>query len=134
MTFRVTVTCLLSNFFFFDLFSEEPLDKSSVAELAVMDVHSRHNKFNIRQPKLGPLALSTSSLSSKSRQKITKSGPDSSKKPDMSFANGERPIKTNAKVLKDEQYRKDMYLAFVRNAFSQKSMVNTLSCDYKISF
>jgi RNA polymerase I-specific transcription initiation factor RRN3 len=35
----------------------------------------------------------------------------------------ERPIKTNSRIVKEEKYRKDMYLAFVRNALIQKSMV-----------
>lgn len=34
-----------------------------------------------------------------------------------------RPIATNSRVKQDEQYRKDMYLAFVNNALQQKANV-----------
>jgi len=36
----------------------------------------------------------------------------------------ERPIKTNSRIIRDEKYRKDMYLAFVRGALLQKSWGN----------
>lgn len=37
----------------------------------------------------------------------------------------ERPIATNARVRRDEKYKRDMYLAFVDNALVQKAQVCT---------
>lgn len=35
-----------------------------------------------------------------------------------------RPIATNSRLKRDEKYRRDMYLAFIDNALSQKAKVS----------
>lgn len=39
-----------------------------------------------------------------------------------------RPIASNSRVRRDEKYRRDMYLAFVDNAISQKAQVCSCIC------
>lgn len=74
-----------------------------------MDVHSRvASQFNQRTPKLGPLPIDL-------RIKQSRKAPDTPK----------RPIATNWRVKQDEQLRRDMHLAFVDNALSQKAKVES---------
>lgn len=44
-----------------------------------------------------------------------------------------RPIATNSRVKQDEQFKKDMFLAFVNNALLEKLNVSILS-DQSISY
>ncbi|EIW61642.1 RNA polymerase I-specific transcription initiation factor RRN3 [Trametes versicolor FP-101664 SS1] len=98
-----------------------------------MDPHSRFSHFNSRQTKAGPLAsssrfmdpaklpISLDGFTSKkgSRTQSTSKKPSSAAQATLYV---ERPIVTNSRIKQDEQYRKDMHLAFVNNALQQKSM------------
>lgn len=83
--------------------------------------HSNTSPFNQRQPKAGPSVVAlryhqdSTSKSVTELPKRTPSFKDSMASP--------RPIITNSRIKQDENYRKDMYLAFVNNALLQKSKV-----------
>ncbi|KAI0092198.1 RNA polymerase I-specific transcription initiation factor RRN3 [Irpex rosettiformis] len=92
-----------------------------------MDPHSRFSPFNSRQTKAGPVPSSTRSMEQslkttnpletyKKRNTTQRRGSASS----VTSLTGSRPIATNSRVKQDEQYRKDMYLAFINNALQQK--------------
>ncbi|KAI0638420.1 RNA polymerase I-specific transcription initiation factor RRN3 [Trametes polyzona] len=96
-----------------------------------MDPHSRFSHFNSRQTKAGPLASSsrfmdatkpTVSLDGFTPKKGPKTPSTSKKSSPQSTLYIDRPIATNSRIKQDEQYRKDMHLAFVNNALQQKSM------------
>ena len=71
--------------------------------------------------------MNVNPLITKSRQKSFNLNSEAGRKSSMPFSEDERPIKTNSRIIKDEKYRKDMYLAFVRNALIQKAMVSPSS-------
>ncbi|KAI0776211.1 RNA polymerase I-specific transcription initiation factor RRN3, partial [Trametes elegans] len=99
-----------------------------------MDPHSRFSHFNSRQTKAGPLASGARFMDSQPKLSISLDGfapnkgsktPSTPKKtPTLARSTLylERPIATNSRVKQDEQYRKDMHLAFVNNALQQKAM------------
>ncbi|KAI0353078.1 RNA polymerase I-specific transcription initiation factor RRN3 [Trametes cingulata] len=98
-----------------------------------MDPHSRFSHFNSRQTKAGPIASSSRFMES-GKLSISldgftpKKGPKTPSTPKKSPSAAqstlyiERPIVTNSRIKQDEQYRKDMHLAFVNNALQQKAM------------
>ncbi|KAI9000777.1 RNA polymerase I-specific transcription initiation factor RRN3 [Trametes punicea] len=100
-----------------------------------MDPHSRFSHFNARQTKAGPVASSSRFMEPQIKPSISfegftpkkgKKSPSTSKKSSsvaQSSLYVERPIATNTRIKQDEQYRKDMHLAFVNNALQQKAMV-----------
>ncbi|CAL1700445.1 unnamed protein product [Somion occarium] len=89
-----------------------------------MDPHSRLSQFNNRPPKAGPnqrrmeAPLRTLDPLDNYKKKSA-----SSKYPASSSTSSllGRPIATNSRVKQDEQYRKDMHLAFITNALQQKA-------------
>ncbi|KZT05644.1 RNA polymerase I-specific transcription initiation factor RRN3 [Laetiporus sulphureus 93-53] len=94
-----------------------------------MDLHSRFIQCNVRQPKAGPTATSLRHLEPpqmfvfsledfKERSASSKQWSSSASELALDVS---RPIATNSRIKQDEQYRKDMYLAFVRNALQQKT-------------
>ncbi|CDO73785.1 hypothetical protein BN946_scf185015.g113 [Trametes cinnabarina] len=98
-----------------------------------MDPHSRFSHFNARQTKAGPIASSSRFMESQLKSSISldgfasKRGPTSPSTPKKSSSVPsslyiDRPIVTNSRIKQDEQYRKDMHLAFVNNALQQKAM------------
>ncbi|OSD04599.1 RNA polymerase I-specific transcription initiation factor RRN3 [Trametes coccinea BRFM310] len=98
-----------------------------------MDPHSRFSHFNARQTKAGPIASSSRFMESQLKPSISldgftpKKGPKSPSTPKKSSSVPsslyiDRPIVTNSRIKQDEQYRKDMHLAFVNNALQQKAM------------
>ncbi len=117
-----------------------------------MDPHSRFSRFNSRQTKAGPVASASRYMDQPKPRLVlddlpTKKGPKSpsahrrsSSASSTSVLYGERPTVTNSRVkqgmctrsealfirpmsLPDEQFRKDMHLAFVNNALHMKTMV-----------
>lgn len=95
-----------------------------------MDPHSRLVQFNQRPPKIGPKAASRGymespklTLESFTKKASTPTRKSSSPAPALV----RRPIATNSRIRQDEQYRKDMYLAFVNNALQQKLEVSKAS-------
>ncbi|TFK55617.1 RNA polymerase I-specific transcription initiation factor RRN3 [Heliocybe sulcata] len=95
-----------------------------------MDPHSRHSQFNQRQRKVGPLPPSTRYME-QTQVKAPGTGSlknraRSSSSTSLSVA---RPISTNSRIRQDEQYRKDMYLAFINNALQQKANGNSDAFD-----
>ncbi|KAI1796147.1 RNA polymerase I-specific transcription initiation factor RRN3 [Ganoderma leucocontextum] len=100
-----------------------------------MDPHSRFSHFNSRQTKAGPIPsgsrhmeqpkprINFDHLPSKTGSKPPPSPPKRSPSiPSPSPLYAERPIATNSRIKQDEQYRKDMHLAFVNNALQMKAM------------
>ncbi|KAH9947168.1 RNA polymerase I-specific transcription initiation factor RRN3 [Amylocystis lapponica] len=92
-----------------------------------MDPHSRFSQFNSRQTKAGPIA-STSRHMEQSKPtnplESFKKRPTPSRTSSAASASGlymSRPIATNSRIKQDEQFRKDMYLAFVNNSLQQKA-------------
>ncbi|GBE79882.1 RNA polymerase I-specific transcription initiation factor RRN3 [Sparassis crispa] len=92
-----------------------------------MDPHSRFLQFNSRQPKSGPIASSSRYMDPvKPANPLDnfKRRPTPSRKSSTASISAlytSRPIATNSRVKQDEQYRNDMYLAFVNNALQQKT-------------
>lgn len=84
-----------------------------------MDPHSRHSQFNQRAPKTGPFSPS---VRFEPTQKVTldKYTKASSSMPSDSPLFTSRPIATNSRVKQDEQYKKDMFLAYVNKAIREK--------------
>ncbi|RPD66924.1 RNA polymerase I-specific transcription initiation factor RRN3 [Lentinus tigrinus ALCF2SS1-7] len=96
-----------------------------------MDPHSRFSHFNTRQTKAGPVASASRYMDQPKPRLVlddlpTKKGPKTPSTPRRSSSAaslyGERPTVTNSRVKQDEQYRKDMHLAFVNNALQMKTM------------
>jgi RNA polymerase I-specific transcription initiation factor RRN3 len=84
-----------------------------------MDPHSTKSQFNQRLPKAGPVARSQDSVAMQKRAAKRVKLPSPSPT--------ERPIATNSRIKQDEQYRKDMYLAFINDAL-QKKLAVSLVC------
>lgn len=84
-----------------------------------MDPHSRHSQFNQRAPKTGPFSPT---VRFEPTQKVTldKYTKASSSMPSDSPLFTSRPIATNSRVKQDEQYKKDMFLAYVNKAIREK--------------
>jgi len=98
-----------------------------------MDPHSRLNQYNQRPPKSGPPPASrflTNMLLKPSLENFPPtSSPATKPKPgyEASTFLVRRPIATNSRIKQNENYRKDMYLAFVNNALQQKLNVRASS-------
>jgi len=103
-----------------------------------MDPHSRLNQFNQRGPKSGPPPVSRfmSNMLSKPSIETYPSTLSPATKPNsrsrvspplVSTFLVRRPIATNSRIKQNENYRKDMYLAFVNNALQQKLNVRPSS-------
>ncbi len=92
-----------------------------------MDPHSRHNQFNLRAPKAGPLQPSRHMEAPHARTPLAAytSNKQSQKSPasDSPSSLIRRPIATNSRVKKDEKYRNEMYLSFVTSALQEKANV-----------
>ncbi|KAF7290905.1 hypothetical protein HMN09_01269000 [Mycena chlorophos] len=94
-----------------------------------MDPHSTLSQFNSRPPKAGPAAQKHKYMESQQQPKPSldsfpkKSSAGSARKAAASAPSGvmRRPIATNSRIKQDDQYRKDMHLAFVNNALVQKA-------------
>jgi hypothetical protein len=122
-------------------FSSRPCDPDPTD----MDPHSRLSQFNQRPPKAGPAVSNQRQMDSsphskspsldrfakrspRTRQsrgpckKSTSSLPSRSPTP-LLDGDPSRPIVTNARIKRGERLRKDMYLAFVKNALEQKTLV-----------
>ncbi|KIK45936.1 hypothetical protein CY34DRAFT_800948 [Suillus luteus UH-Slu-Lm8-n1] len=83
-----------------------------------MDPHSRHSQFNQRAPKTGPFSPS---VRFEPTQKVTLDKyTKASSMPSDSPLFTSRPIATNSRVKQDEQYKKDMFLAYVNKAIREK--------------
>ena len=118
-----------------------------------MDPHSRLAQFNQRPPKSGPQVQRMRQMEQRERPITTAnvfdhftrhSSPSSSAhavvfvservvgKDKENAAGNElaaysaRPIASNSRVRRDEKSRRDMYLAFINNALSEKAKVRTL--------
>ncbi|KAI0700570.1 RNA polymerase I-specific transcription initiation factor RRN3 [Cytidiella melzeri] len=91
-----------------------------------MDPHSRFSQYNSRQTKAGPMPSATRSM----EQSLKTTNPletykkrSAAQRRDSTSSLSSltsRPIATNSRIKEDEQYRKDMYLAFINNALQQK--------------
>ncbi|KAF8735458.1 hypothetical protein AX14_002038 [Amanita brunnescens Koide BX004] len=90
-----------------------------------MDPHSTKSQFNQRLPKAGPVARSQDSVAMQKRAAKRVKLPSPSPT--------ERPIATNSRIKQDEQYRKDMYLAFINDALQKKLAGFTDSFDELVS-
>ena len=115
-----------------------------------MDPHSRISQFNQRPPKSGPQLQHMRQMEQRDRMITTANVFDHFAKPGSSSTskhasvivsekavrkdkgNGStnalsaystRPIATNSRVRRDEKSRRDMYLAFISNALSEKAKV-----------
>ncbi|KAG6330825.1 hypothetical protein ID866_8263 [Astraeus odoratus] len=92
-----------------------------------MDPHSTHSQFNQRTPKSGPFLPSTPR---DMQSKITIEKYAKRPSPKSPATNGgaagplsllmQRPIATNSRVKQDEQFKKDMYIAFINKALQGK--------------
>ncbi|OAX39021.1 RNA polymerase I-specific transcription initiation factor RRN3 [Rhizopogon vinicolor AM-OR11-026] len=87
-----------------------------------MDPHSRHSQFNQRAPKSGPFSPTVrfEQPQKVTLDKFTKASSSSSPMTSHSLLFTSRPIATNSRVKQDEQFKKDMFLAFVNNAILEK--------------
>ncbi|KAG1806291.1 RNA polymerase I-specific transcription initiation factor RRN3 [Suillus plorans] len=85
-----------------------------------MDPHSRLSQFNQRAPKTGPFSPSVrfEPTQKVTLDKYTKAY--SSSMPSDSPLFTSRPIATNSRVKQDEQFKKDMFLAYVNKAIREK--------------
>ncbi|KAG1896316.1 RNA polymerase I-specific transcription initiation factor RRN3 [Suillus fuscotomentosus] len=85
-----------------------------------MDPHSRLSQFNQRTPKAGPFSPSVrfEPTQKVTLDKYTKAY--SSSMPSDSPLFTSRPIATNSRVKQDEQFKKDMFLAYVNKAIREK--------------
>ena len=98
-----------------------------------MDPHSRLSQYNQRPPKSGPPPASrflTNTLLKTSLENFPSTlSPATKPKPgsEASTFLVHRPIATNSRIKQNENYRKDMYLAFVNNALQQKLNVRASS-------
>ncbi|KAF9450651.1 RNA polymerase I-specific transcription initiation factor RRN3 [Macrolepiota fuliginosa MF-IS2] len=107
-----------------------------------MDPHSRLNQFNQRGPRSGPPPATR--FSSETTHKPTLETFSSMPPPSASAAKKKpgskpsalasallirRPIASNSRIKQNENYRKDMYLAFVNNALQQKLNGNSEPFD-----
>ncbi|KAK7695390.1 hypothetical protein QCA50_000026 [Cerrena zonata] len=88
-----------------------------------MDPHSRFSQFNTRHPKAGPdqRRLETPMKTLETLDNFKKKTGSFRKSTSSPTLLSTRPIVTNSRVKQDEQFRKDMHLAFITNALQQKS-------------
>ncbi|KIK96058.1 hypothetical protein PAXRUDRAFT_139331 [Paxillus rubicundulus Ve08.2h10] len=98
-----------------------------------MDPHSRLSQFNQRTPKSGPYAPTTRFMEQQPKitiEKYAKHPPPakSSEHADGLFLLAQRPIATNSRVRQGEQFKKDMFIAFVNKALQEK--LNGQSKDF----
>jgi len=101
-----------------------------------MDPHSTHSQFNQRTPKSGPFSPSARFIESQPKISLEKYAKRPSFKPSRSNAQPadtldllmRRPIATNSRVKQDEQFKRDMYIAFINKALQGKLDVRLVSC------
>jgi RNA polymerase I-specific transcription initiation factor RRN3 len=100
-----------------------------------MDPHSRHSQFNQRAPKTGPFSPTVRFEQTQkiTPDKYTKASSSPSPMTSHSLLFTPRPIATNSRVKQDEQFKKDMFIAFVNNALLEKLNVSILA-DQLISY
>ncbi|KAI6042753.1 RNA polymerase I-specific transcription initiation factor RRN3 [Pisolithus marmoratus] len=90
--------------------------------------HSTHSQFNQRAPKSGPYTPSMRYTDPNPKvliQNYAKRPSSKSPRPDGRAADAislliQRPIATNSRVKQDEQFKKDMYIAFIDKALQGK--------------
>ncbi|KAL4076424.1 RNA polymerase I-specific transcription initiation factor RRN3 [Scleroderma yunnanense] len=93
-----------------------------------MDPHSTHSQFNQRTPKAGPFSPSARFIELQPKISLEKYArrpssrlPHSDAQPADALALlTHRPIATNSRVKQDEQFKKDMYIAFINKALQGK--------------
>lgn len=85
-----------------------------------MDPHSRLSQFNHRTPKTGPFSPSVRFEPTPKVTTLDKYTKASSSMPSDSPPFTTRPIATNSRVKQDEQFKKDMFLAYVNKAIREK--------------
>ncbi|EIW76362.1 RNA polymerase I-specific transcription initiation factor RRN3 [Coniophora puteana RWD-64-598 SS2] len=96
-----------------------------------MDPHSTRSQFNRRPPKAGPLPSATrymeppSKISLEKFAKSASSGKPKAKSPSAGADPSSplftsRPIATNSRIKQDEQFKKDMYLAYINKALQDR--------------
>ncbi|KAF8555371.1 RNA polymerase I-specific transcription initiation factor RRN3 [Imleria badia] len=91
-----------------------------------MDPHSTHSQFNQRMPKSGPYTPTTRFMEQPPKiaiEKYAKSPPSAKSTahtadPLLSLA--QRPIATNSRVRQGEQFKRDMFVAFINKALQEK--------------
>lgn len=99
-----------------------------------MDPHSTHSQFNQRTPKSGPYTPTTrfmEQLPKLTIEKYTKPPPPSKSAvhdADHLLSLGQRPIATNSRVRQGEQFKRDMFIAFINKALQEKLDVRVLVC------
>ncbi|KAF9226904.1 RNA polymerase I-specific transcription initiation factor RRN3 [Gyrodon lividus] len=99
-----------------------------------MDPHSRLSQFNQRTPKSGPYTPTARFMEQQPKMTIEKYAkpPPSAKSPSRDaggiLALTQRPIVTNSRVRQDEQFKKDMFIAFINKALQEK--LNSQSKDF----
>ncbi|KAJ7068647.1 RNA polymerase I-specific transcription initiation factor RRN3 [Mycena amicta] len=97
-----------------------------------MDPHSTRSQFNNRPPKAGPAAhkyMDPLPQQKPSLDSFAKRSSASASRKASSPSGTIRPIATNSRIKQDDQYRKDMHLAFVNNALLQKANGTTEPFD-----
>ncbi|KAF8838365.1 RNA polymerase I-specific transcription initiation factor RRN3 [Paxillus ammoniavirescens] len=91
-----------------------------------MDPHSRLSQFNQRTPKSGPYAPTARFMEQQPKitiEKYAKHPPpakSASGHADGLLSLAQRPIATNSRVRQGEQFKKDMFIAFVNKALQEK--------------
>lgn len=117
----------IQNFFLFHYF----MPYSSLMD--PYSAHSRHLQYNNqkRRPKQGPslqnlrqMEVKTTNVFDYFRKASNNSFSSStSTTTKVSKESPARPIASNSRLRRDEKYRRDMYLAFIDNALTQKAKV-----------
>ncbi|KAI6146206.1 RNA polymerase I-specific transcription initiation factor RRN3 [Pisolithus tinctorius] len=90
-----------------------------------MDPHSTRSQFNQRTPKAGPYMPQIRYTDPSPKFSIESYAKSKSPRPDCRAADAislliQRPIATNSRVKQDEQFKKDMYIAFINKALQGK--------------
>ncbi|KAH0840284.1 RNA polymerase I-specific transcription initiation factor RRN3-domain-containing protein [Lanmaoa asiatica] len=91
-----------------------------------MDPHSTHSQFNQRTPKSGPYTPTTRFMDQPPKitiEKFAKPPPpakSATHNADHSLSLERRPIATNSRVRQGEQFKRDMFIAFINKALQEK--------------
>ncbi|KAG6373842.1 RNA polymerase I-specific transcription initiation factor RRN3 [Boletus reticuloceps] len=86
-----------------------------------MDPHSTHSQFNQRTPKSGPFTPTTRFMDQPPKITIERyAKPPSPAKADRLLSLAQRPIATNSRVRQGEQFKRDMFVAFINKALQEK--------------
>ena len=126
------------------LFEQHPRRRLAIlcGSRSTMDPHSRMSQYNRRRPSVGPNLQQLKKVESKppavngfeqfkhSTGSSAKgsSAATASPKPKLKSLSGftARPIASNARLRRDEQYKSDLCLAFIDGALAEKAKVR---CD-----